>query len=62
MSALADNEWNSRQNSEATAIPLPDSSEERNMRYRMRVLRDTVLVLGIQLVFRFTLFLRRWNY
>ena len=62
MSALADNEWNSRQDPEVAAMPFPDSSEERDMRNRMRVVRDTILVLGIQIVFRFTLFLRRWNY
>jgi hypothetical protein len=62
MSALANNEWNSGQETEVAAMSFPDSTEERNMRYRMRVVRDTLLVLGIQLVFRFTLFLRRWNY
>jgi hypothetical protein len=32
------------------------------MRDRMRALRDTLLVLGLQLVFRVTLIMRRWNY
>jgi hypothetical protein len=29
---------------------------------RMNAVRDTLLVLGLQVVFRVTLMLRRWNY
>jgi hypothetical protein len=29
---------------------------------RLNAMRDTLLVLGLQLVFRATLVLRRWNY
>jgi hypothetical protein len=43
-------------------MPFPDSMEGSEMRNRMRIVRDTLIVLGIQIVFRFTLLLRRWNY
>jgi len=29
---------------------------------RISAIRDTLLVLGLQLVFRATLIMRRWNY
>jgi hypothetical protein len=32
------------------------------LRERMLILRDTILVVALQLVFRATLALRRWNY
>jgi len=51
---------------EAVAITaglhFASSSEEMNMAARLAALRDTVLVFGVQIVFRATLFLRRWNY
>lgn len=32
------------------------------MRRRLEAVRDTLIVLGIQIVFRAMLALRRWNY
>ncbi|MGD0957679.1 MAG: hypothetical protein ABR953_12760 [Candidatus Acidiferrales bacterium] len=32
------------------------------MRHRLTVIRDTIVVLGLQVVFRATLILRSWNY
>jgi len=62
MSALANNGCESRGDSSAEAMPFPEGSEEMALRERMRILRDTILVVALQLVFRATLALRRWNY
>jgi len=43
-------------------MTLPSSREETNMRARFETLRDTVLVVALQMIFRATLVLRRWNY
>ena len=43
-------------------MPFPENAKETAMRERMSALRDTLLVLGLQLVFRATLVMRRWNY
>jgi len=32
------------------------------MRARFETLRDTILVVALQMIFRATLVLRRWNY
>lgn len=44
--------------------PLISSSglEEVPMREKMFAVRDTMIALGMQLVFRATILLRRWNY
>jgi hypothetical protein len=62
MSALANGDWESRENATIESMPFPKSSEEMALRERMRIFRDTILVLGLQLVFRATMALRRWNY
>jgi hypothetical protein len=36
--------------------------EDEAMREKLAVVRDTLIVLGIQLVFRAVMMLRRWNY
>ena len=43
-------------------MPFPEHAKETAMHERMSALRDTLLVLGLQLVFRATLVMRRWNY
>jgi hypothetical protein len=62
MSALANRGWESTDDSTVGTLPFPESTEETALRERMLILRDTVLVLALQLVFRATLALRRWNY
>ena len=62
MSALASNRWDSRSEATVAAMPFPKNSEDTAMRDRISALRDTLLVLGLQLVFRATLMMRRWNY
>jgi hypothetical protein len=60
MSALAGSGWES-QRQETRAIPAL-GSEVSAIRERISIVRDTLLVLGLQLVFRATLIMRRWNY
>jgi hypothetical protein len=62
MSALAPSRWGSRNAATVAAIPLAEDSKKMAMRERMRIVGDTALVLGLQLVFRATMVLRRWNY
>ena len=62
MSALASNGWESRGKGAEAAMPFPENAKETAMHERMSALRDTLLVLGLQLVFRATLIMRRWNY
>lgn len=46
----------------ATAMPFPAAMEDSAMRDCLEAVRDTLLVLGLQVVFRVTQFLRHWNY
>jgi hypothetical protein len=62
MSALANSGWESRRGATVAAMLFPVEWKETALRGRMMILRDTILVLGLQLVFRATLALRRWNY
>jgi hypothetical protein len=62
MSALAGNRWNSQREETVGAMPFPKNVEETAMRDRISAIRDTLLVLGLQLVFRATLMMRLWNY
>jgi hypothetical protein len=61
MSALAGNRWDVRREAIGSAAPLSRDSTSP-LQNRMNAVRDTLLVLGLQLVFRVTLILRRWNY
>jgi hypothetical protein len=61
MSALAGNRWDVRREAIGSAAPLSKDSPSP-VQNRMNAVRDTLLVLGLQLVFRVTLILRRWNY
>lgn len=62
MSALANIKLESRGDANVEAMPFPEGSKEMALRERMLILRDTILVVALQLVFRATLALRRWNY
>ena len=61
MSALAGNRWDVKREAIGSAAPLSKDSPSP-LQNRMNAVRDTLLVLGLQLVFRVTLILRRWNY
>jgi hypothetical protein len=62
MSALAISGWKSRTSATVAAMPIPRAAEEKAVSKRFRILRDTLVVLAIQIVFRATMVLRRWNY
>lgn len=64
MSALTETSWKPAGRTAAAvhAMPYPNSAEVSRMRYNLVALRDTLIVLAIQLVFRATLAMRRWNY
>ena len=61
MSALAGNRWEVRRAAIGSAAPLSRDSTSPLLN-RMNAVRDTLLVLGLQVVFRVTVILRRWNY
>ena len=60
MSALANNGFTPE--SDEDVMALPSSWEDTNMRARLETLRDTILVVALQIIFRATLVMRRWNY
>jgi hypothetical protein len=65
MSTLTSTVWksdNRAASANAHALPFPDASEVSVMRQRAIAFRDTMLVMAIQLVFRASLAMRRWNY
>jgi hypothetical protein len=62
MSALANSGWETSGDASVEAMLFPESLKERSLRERMLILRDTILVVALQLVFRATMALRRWNY
>jgi hypothetical protein len=61
MSAPSSREWNSSQDGVTAEMALP-APEEYVMRDRLNVVRDTMIVFGIQIVFRAMLLLRRLNF
>jgi len=65
MSTLTNTSWNPQSraaSATAHALPFPDASEVSVMRQRAIAFRDTIIVMAIQLVFRVSLAMRRWNY
>jgi hypothetical protein len=62
MSALTNNGLAPESDVIASVLSFHGPSEGMHMLARLAALRDTILVVGVQMVFRATLFLRRWNY
>jgi hypothetical protein len=64
MSTLSSMGWKpaSRTATLVHATPALGSTEPSAIRQRAIAVRDTLIVLAIQLVFRATLAMRRWNY
>jgi hypothetical protein len=62
MSAPAGREWSSNQIGTTAEMALPAPAEEIAMREKLNVVRDTMIVFGIQIVFRAMLLLRRLNF
>jgi hypothetical protein len=60
VSALANNGFTSE--SDADVMALSSSWEDTSMRARLETMRDTILVVALQIIFRATLVMRRWNY
>lgn len=42
--------------------PLPLKDHSWTLRSRVRFLQETALIIGVQLLFRAAMLLRRWNY
>jgi hypothetical protein len=65
MSTLTSTFWRSQSSTAsatAHALPFPDASEVSVMRQKAIAFRDTMIVIAIQLMFRASLAMRRWNY
>ncbi len=62
MSTLASNRWNQQSQVAISVASMHEHSDNAGISSRISAVRDTLLVLGLQLVFRATLILRRWNY
>jgi hypothetical protein len=65
MSTLTSTFWKSPSrtaSATAHALPFPDASEVSVMRQKAIAFRDTMIAMAIQLVFRASLAMRRWNY
>jgi hypothetical protein len=65
MSALTNTVWKSDSrtaSANAHALLFPDAAEVSVMREKAIALRDTMIVMAIQIVFRASMAMRRWNY
>jgi hypothetical protein len=62
MSAQAGKYWNARPAAVAMALPYPATFEVTSIRERLTIVRDTLVVLGMQVAFRAVMILRRLNY
>jgi hypothetical protein len=62
MSALAGGEWKTDGDALAAQTACAAVVEETSMREKVDIVRDTLMVLMLQLVFRTMMLLRRLNY
>jgi hypothetical protein len=62
VSALTGNEWNANPGGSTVEMARAVDFEGVSVRQRLIVVRDTLIVLGMQIVFRTTMFLRHLNY
>lgn len=62
MSALSGMAWITGHGSAKAEAALAADFEGVAMREKLYVVRDTLIVLGLQLLFRAVMVLRRWNY
>jgi hypothetical protein len=62
VSALSGNDWNVNQSGTAAELSFLAASKPVTMSQRVAAVRDTLIVLGMQIVFRVTMFLRHLNY
>ncbi len=61
MNSLARTNWRPNRGVEI-AIPYSAGFEDPFMRERLAAVRDTLIVFGLQVVFRLTMFFRHLNY
>jgi len=62
MSAIARPNWKVRNDGLAPRPSHASVPKESSMRGKLAAIRDTMIVLSMQLVFRTVTLLRRWNY
>jgi hypothetical protein len=55
-------DWSADRNAPAELRPISAGVEGFSMREKLAAIRDTMIVLGLQIVFRIVMVLRRWNY
>jgi hypothetical protein len=60
VSALTGNDWQAERGQAADAIPVGQAAPLLND--KLALVRDTLMVFSMQLVFRVTMFLRHLNY
>lgn len=62
MSTLTGSDWNTDRGGAAAAMTRAAGFGKRSIRRKVAALRDTLIVLAMQIVFRTTMFLRHLNY
>ncbi|HEY6464724.1 MAG TPA: hypothetical protein VIY69_01955 [Candidatus Acidoferrales bacterium] len=62
MRARANNSWVPQSTAIAVALPYSAAMEVISVRERLAILRDTLIVLGMQVAFRTAQLLRHLNY
>ena len=61
MSALTGSDWNADRGGKAAEMTYT-GFQKSPVRQKLAAVRDTLIVLGMQIVFRATMFLRHLNY
>ena len=62
MSSLTGNDWTEDRGGTAAAMTRAAGFESTSLRLKVAAVRDTLIVLAMQIVFRITMFLRHLNY
>jgi hypothetical protein len=62
VSALTGNDWNAERGDTAAGMACAGRFPSVSIAERVAAVRDTLIVLSMQLIFRFTMFLRHLNY
>lgn len=62
MSYMTGNDWNADRGSAAAAMTRAAGFDRISIRQKVAAVRDTLIVLAMQIVFRTTMFLRHLNY
>lgn len=56
------NRWQPRSQAIAVAMPYAPALEVAPMREKLAIVRDTIIVMCVQVAFRASMWLRRFNY